>query len=160
MVMYFLESLKRWYWTINGINYVRSGIHFKIKWKGRKFWEVKMNELITADADECLICAWVFEIFHNKKYCFFKVSVMSQKFSSLEKSEGWEQIILEALPSTHYLIKNNLLFFKNQYIYICAYVESYQILKSKNKIKHHIFTTQMLPFNSLLYNITGLFLCF
>lgn len=89
------------------------------KMEREKIPGVKMNELITVDADECLVCAWVFEIFHNKKYCFFKVSVMGQKFSSLEKSEGWEQIILEALPSTHDLIKNNLLFFTNQYM--CIY---------------------------------------
>lgn len=67
----------------NGINYMRSGIRFKIKWKWRKCKGEKTMEMIVAEADECMVCAWVCLKFPTiKSVLFFKVSVMSQNFFS------------------------------------------------------------------------------
>lgn len=157
MVMYFLESLKRWYWTINGINYVRSGIRFKIKWKGRKFqeWRWMSWSLLMLMSVWFVLESLKFSII--KSIAFLKSVWRVKNFPLWRKVRGGSKLSWKPFPAHTILLKITFYFLR---INICAYIESYQILKSKNKIKHHISTTQMLPFNSLLHNITGLFQCF
>ena len=113
------ESLKRQYSNINEINYVRSGIGFKIKRKRRKYAGGAIEETSMAMSwsllklVECFVYAWVSLKFSTIKsvVVFLKVSVMSQKFSSFEKKMRVVSTqSRKSLPGhTPCLIKNNLL---------------------------------------------------